>query len=81
MCSNVLPYLKINETKQSPLFQAYKYHVIFTIYATATGLAFWRIRRQPYNASMKTEQYETIFKGTILAAAIAAIAAGKSEKR
>lgn len=52
----------------------YKYQLLFATYATVTGFAFWRIRRQPYNTSIKMEQYETVFKGTSLAAAVTGIA-------
>lgn len=67
--------------KQSLLSQ-YRYHLLFGIYASATAAAFYRVHRQPYNTAIKWEQYETIFKGTTLAAAIAGFAmSGTVNKR
>ncbi|KAH9832742.1 hypothetical protein Tdes44962_MAKER00222 [Teratosphaeria destructans] len=58
----------------SSTLAAYKYPLLATLYFTVTGAAFWRVRRQPYSTAIKWEQYETIFKGTTLGAAIAALA-------
>lgn len=49
---------------------------IFGIWSVVTGLAMYRVHRQPFARSLKGEQYETIFKGTTLGAVLAAIATG-----
>lgn len=55
---------------------AYRYHLLFAAWISFTGLAFFRVSRQPYNTRIKTEQYETIFKGTTLSAALVGMALG-----
>lgn len=52
----------------------WRYHILFGVWLVGTGAAFHRIRRQPFRQAVKIEQYETIFKGTSLAAAVTAIA-------
>lgn len=60
----------------------YRYYLLAGVYVAVTGGAFWRISRQPYTKSIKWEQYETVFKGTTLAAAIAGFAlSGQVNKR
>lgn len=56
-----------------PLWSQNKYLLLFCAYTTITAAAFLRINRQPYSASVKWEQYETVFKGTSLAAVIAGV--------
>lgn len=48
----------------------YKYEVLFAGWIVVTGAAFFRVSRQPYNTRIKSEQYETIFKGTTLGSAL-----------
>jgi hypothetical protein len=65
--------------KNNRLFRAIKNHnllLLFGIWSTVTGLALLRIHRQPYVCSMKAGEYETVIKGTSLAAVLAAIASG-----
>lgn len=52
---------------------AYRYHILTGVYAIMTGGAFLRIGRQPYSRAVKWEQYETVFKGTTLLAALAGL--------
>ncbi|KAI1875974.1 uncharacterized protein JN550_001470 [Neoarthrinium moseri] len=56
----------------------YKYHVLIGSYIALTSVFFWRVHRQPYSRSIKAEQYETIFKGTTLAAVVAGVAVSSS---
>lgn len=51
----------------------YRYRILFGAWLFVTGVAFFRVSRQPYNSRIKSEQYETIFKGTSLAAVLAGI--------
>ena len=52
----------------------YKFSLLTGCYVVATGLAFLRVHRQPYNQAIKVEQYETIFKGTTLATVLIGVA-------
>lgn len=52
----------------------YRYYILTGLYVLVTGGAFFRVSRQPYNARVKAEQYETIFKGTTLATVLAVLA-------
>ena len=63
--------------------QRHKLQLLGAAYVLVTGGCFWRISRQPYSRSMKWEHYETVFKGTTLAAAVAGIAVsgGANRKR
>lgn len=66
---------------QSTLLSQYKYHLIASLYVLVTGGLAWRIKRQPDSQAVKAEQYETLFKGTTLAAIlIAFVAGGKMNK-
>lgn len=64
---------------------SWKYQILFGLWLGTTAVAFYRIRRQPFRQAVKVEQYETVFKGTSLAAAVAGIAisgkAGRSSSR
>lgn len=60
----------MNQERTNSLLSTYRYPLLFVAWASATGLAFLRVSRQPYNARIKSEQYETIFKGTSLVAAL-----------
>ncbi|KAK3079330.1 hypothetical protein LTS18_005129 [Coniosporium uncinatum] len=51
----------------------YRYHILAVTYSLLTVTAFLRVHRQPYNSRLKTEQYETIFKGTTLAAVLVGV--------
>ena len=62
-----------NSKPQSSL-STYRYYLLGAAYVFGTSLAFARIRRQPYSQSIKMEQYETVFKGTTLAAVVAGVA-------
>ncbi|KAI1501076.1 hypothetical protein F5X99DRAFT_428655 [Biscogniauxia marginata] len=57
---------------KSPIYH-YKYHLLVGTYVTLTSLLFYRVRRQPFSAAIKSEQYETIFKGTTLAAVVGGV--------
>ncbi|KEQ98531.1 hypothetical protein AUEXF2481DRAFT_26899 [Aureobasidium subglaciale EXF-2481] len=52
----------------------YRYYLLAGLYVVVIGGAFLRISRQPYAKSIKWEQYETVFKGTTLLAAISGFA-------
>ncbi|KAL1641475.1 hypothetical protein SLS58_005980 [Diplodia intermedia] len=54
----------------------HRHPLLFGAWLLLTGAAFLRVSRQPYHSRLKTEQYETIFKGTSLAAVLAAIGLG-----
>lgn len=56
----------------SPLYP-YRFHILCSTWLFLTGVAFFRVSRQPYNSRVKPEQYETIFKATTLAAVIGGI--------
>jgi hypothetical protein len=58
------------ENRESRLYD-YRYHILTGVYVVVTGGAFLRISRQPFARSIKWEQYETVFKGTTLLAALA----------
>ena len=59
-----------------------KYLILTGAYILITGAAFFRIHRQPYGRAVKWEQYETVFKGTTLAAALVGIGiSGRLSKR
>lgn len=60
----------MNQEPSGSLLSTYRYPLLFVGWASVTGLAFLRVSRQPYNARIKSEQHETIFKGTSLAAAL-----------
>lgn len=63
----------------SPLTSAllrYKYQILAASYITITSFFFYRISRQPFSRSMKTEQAESVFKATTLAAVIGGIGLG-----
>lgn len=67
---------------QETAFSRYRYHLLFSGWLVVTGAAFLRVSRQLYSTSIKSEQYETIFKGTTLAAALIGIGMnGKFGKR
>ena len=53
--------------------RTHKLFLLAGCYVIVTGAAFLRVHRQPYNQAIKTEQYETIFKGTTLAAILAGV--------
>ena len=52
----------------------YKYRLLGALYVVTTAGFLFRVSRQPYSQSMKWEQYESVFKGTTLAAAVTGIA-------
>lgn len=59
-----------------------KYAILECAYVLLTVLAAFRISRQPYNSSVKTDQLETIFKATTLTAVIVGIGiSGKLNRR
>ena len=62
------------ETPSNSLVQKYKYHLLIGVYTTVTSLLLYRVHRQPFALAIKSEQYETVFKGTTLAAVIGGIA-------
>lgn len=61
------------DAPQHLLFQ-YKYHVLIGAYLAATSFFFYRVYRQPFSAMIKSEQYETIFKGTTLVTVVGGVA-------
>lgn len=68
----LIPTKRTMDSSSSALstLSTYRYHLLLFAWASITGLAFFRVSRQPYNTRIKSEQYETIFKGTSLAAAL-----------
>jgi len=69
-------------TTPGSAFWTWRYHLLFGAWALGTSVAFLRVSRQPYMQAVKWEQYETIFKGTTLAAALGGIAlSGKINSR
>ena len=71
-----------NEASESAVSK-YRYEVLFGAWLAVTGATFLRISRQPYSARLKTEQYESIFKGTSFGAVLVAlgITPGRSTAR
>lgn len=64
------------DQKTNPHFShsyPYHFHILCGTWLFLTGAAFFRVSRQPYNSRVKSEQYETIFKATTLAAVIGGI--------
>lgn len=55
------------------VFSKYRYEFLFGAWLVVTGGTFRRIARQPYSSRLKTEQYESIFKGTSLGAVLLGI--------
>lgn len=56
-----------------PSLYPYRSHLLCGTWLFLTGAAFFRVSRQPYNSRVKSEQYETVFKATTLAAVIGGI--------
>ncbi|KAI1080686.1 hypothetical protein F5B20DRAFT_538557 [Whalleya microplaca] len=56
------------------ILSRYKYHLLIGTYLAITSLSFYRVHRQPFSPAIKSEQYETIFKGTTLAAVVGGVA-------
>lgn len=52
---------------------SYRFPLLCGAWLFLTGAAFFRVSRQPYNSRIKSEQYETTFKATTLAAVIGGI--------
>lgn len=65
-----------SERENTLLLTQYKYYILTGLYVLVTGGALFRVSRQPYNARLKAGQYETVLKGTTLAAVLAGIAIG-----
>lgn len=60
----------------------YRFHILAAAWLLLTGAGFLRVSRQPYAQRLKMEQYETIFKGTTLGAALIGMTlAGSVNKR
>jgi hypothetical protein len=51
----------------------FRYELLFGTWLLVTGATFLRISKQPYSSRLKTEQYESIFKGTSLGAVLLGI--------
>lgn len=83
-CSRMDALRQVSNVDKEPIYSAlvgYKYPLLCATYVLVTGAAFARVRRQPYTQSIKLEQYETIFKGTTLAAVVAGLAiSGRGNK-
>ncbi|KAI1375105.1 hypothetical protein F4677DRAFT_423185 [Hypoxylon crocopeplum] len=62
------------EASSQHLLIRHKYHVLIGTYLAITSFLFYRIYRQPFSPAIKSEQYETIFKGTTLAAVVGGVA-------
>ncbi|CAJ2508156.1 Uu.00g093420.m01.CDS01 [Anthostomella pinea] len=60
------------------LLNRYKYHLLIGSYLALTSLFFYRVHRRPFSTAIKSEQYETIFKGTTLAAVVGGVAMSSS---
>ena len=59
---------------EAPWLHRHKYQILLGTYLTVTVAAFFRIAQQPYSRSIKAEQFESIFKGTTLAAVVVGVA-------
>lgn len=65
----------------SPLWTN-RYRLLALVWGLSTAVFFTRVSRQLYSQSIKWEQYETIFKGTTLGAALAGFAmSGRVNRR
>ncbi|KAH7058681.1 hypothetical protein B0J12DRAFT_651123 [Macrophomina phaseolina] len=51
----------------------YRFHILTGAWLFITVTACFRVSRQPYNSRLKSGQYESIFKGTSLAAVLTGI--------
>lgn len=85
-CSRLDAMRQVANMDRQPIYSAlvgYKYPLLCATYVLITGAAFARVRRQPYTQSIKMEQYESIFKGTTLAAVVvgAVISGGGNKPR
>jgi hypothetical protein len=61
--------------------EKHRFSLLIATYTLITAGAFFRISRQPYNARVKMEQYETVFKSTTLGAVLAGIGMGGFKRR
>jgi hypothetical protein len=65
---------KVDSSVDAGFLDRHKYQVLVGTYVAVTAVLFLRVHRQPYSSAVKWEQYETIFKGTSLAAVLGGIA-------
>lgn len=77
---NYLALSRLIETQAGQYYWRHRaymvFKIVFTTWFVATSALFYRISRQPFPSRQKWEQYETVFKGTTLAAALATIGMG-----
>jgi hypothetical protein len=64
---------KMNGQTSEHIASKYRYELLFGAWLLVTGGVFLRISKQPYSTRLKTEQYESIFKGTSLGAVLLGI--------
>ncbi|OTB18756.1 hypothetical protein K445DRAFT_223970 [Daldinia sp. EC12] len=64
---------------QHPLLRN-RYRILIGTYLVVTSFFFYRVYRQPFSRVIKSEQYETIFKGTTLAAVIIGVSMSSTGK-
>ncbi|KAI1658901.1 hypothetical protein F4813DRAFT_33252 [Daldinia decipiens] len=74
---------ELETTLQHPLFR-YKYRILIGTYLATTNFFLYRVYRQSFSWVIRSGQYETIFKGTALAAVIGGVvmsSAGRAKYR
>jgi hypothetical protein len=59
---------KMTDQANEHIASKYRYELLFGAWMLVTGATFLKISKQPYSSRLKTEQYESIFKGTSLGA-------------
>jgi hypothetical protein len=64
---------KMTDQTSEHIASKYRYELLFGAWLLVTGGVFLRISKQPYSTRLKTEQYESIFKGTSLGAVLLGI--------
>jgi hypothetical protein len=64
---------KMTDQVSENVASKYRYELLFGAWLLVTGGTFFRISKQPYSSRLKTEQYESIFKGTSLSAVLLGI--------
>ncbi|KAI8966176.1 hypothetical protein F5Y11DRAFT_215083 [Daldinia sp. FL1419] len=75
-----MPATPDHETAPRHFLFRCRYYILVGAYLMATSYLFYHVHRQPFSRVIKSEQYETIFKGTSLVAVIGGIAMSSSGK-
>lgn len=60
-------------SQPTSVLSTYRLPLLISGYILVTGFFFLQVTRKPYSQSMKLEQYESVFKGTTLAAVLLGI--------